>query len=174
MEENLQNATTPKPEKNNEFVKQLLDALIHLGLRLFQVFIILPLDFWKNAVVRMSKQRSEGALNVTTQSDFPFLSWIKRFIFEFVIDALTFIAWPLFFFTSLEDIINCFKLMKHSFVDGLIGLTLLLYIIYFMPVILSIVRDLLNLVIVLPIRWILSFLRRPAKTFDLNHTGNIK
>lgn len=174
MEENLQNATTPKPEKNNEFVKQLLDALIHLGLRLFQVFIILPLDFWKNAVVRMSKQRSEGALNVTTQSDFPFLSWIKRFIFEFVIDALTFIAWPLFFFTSLEDIINCFKLMKHSFVDGLIGLTLLLYIIYFMPVILSIVRDLLNLVIVLPIRWILSFLRRPAKTYDLNHTGNIK
>ena len=148
MEENLQNATTPKPEKNNEFVKQLLDALIHLGLRLFQVFILLPLDFWKNAVVRMSKQKNEGALNITTQSDFPFLSWIKRFVFEFVIDALTFIAWPLFFFT--------------------------LYMVYFMPVILSIVRDLLNLVIVLPIRWILSFLRRPAKTYDLNHTGNIK
>lgn len=174
MEENLQNVKAPKPEKNNEFVKQLLDALIHLGLRLFQVFILLPLDFWKNAVVRMSKQRNEGALNITTQSDFPFLSWIKRFVFEFVIDALTFIAWPLFFFTSLGDIIDCFKLMKYDFAEAFFAITITLYIVYFMPVILSIVRDLLNLVIVLPIRWILSFLRRPAKTYDLNHTGNIK
>lgn len=174
MEENLQNAATPKPEKNNEFTKQLLDALIHFGLRLFQVLILLPIDFWKNAVVRLSKQKNEGSLNVTTKSDLPFLSWLKRFVFEFVIDALTFIAWPLFLICSMSDIIDCFKFMQHDFFGAFIELIIALYIIYFSPVLLSILRDLLNLCVIMPIRWLLSFLRRPAKTFDLTHTGNIK
>jgi len=64
--------------------------------------------------------------------------------------------------------------MEYDFFFGLIELLTALYCIYFGPVTLAILRDALQLLVVLPVRWFVSFLRRPAKTYDLTHTGNIK
>ena len=35
-------------------------------------------------------------------------------------------------------------------------------------------RDCATLFVILPIRWLISFLRRPAKTYDLTHVGKIE
>ena len=151
---------------NNEFVQQLTDALIHILYRLVYLLFILPYGLWKSAVIRLSKQKKESALDVTgIQSEFPFLSWCKRFTFDFLIDGLTTLAWPLFLIYELSE-----NMLRGGFWPVMIGL----YIIYWAPGTLAIIRDLLTIFVVMPIRWFLSFLRRPAKTFDLTHVGTIK
>ena len=114
----------------------------------------------------MSEQKKNGSLNVSEiNSEFPFLSWLKRFVFDFLIDGLTVIAWLLFliFFFIEEG-----KALKYM---GLFDVVLALYVIYITPTILAIFSDALVIFFIMPIRWLISLFRRPAKTYDLNHTG---
>lgn len=54
---------------------------------------------------------------------------------------------------------------------GFFEVLMSLYVIYLTPTILAILRDVLVIFIIMPIRWLISLFRRPAKTYDLNHTG---
>ena len=153
--------------ENESFGKQIGAAMLHLLYRFAYLLGILPFGLWKNAIIRLSKQKKECALDVTAiESEYPFLSWCKRFIFDFLIDGLTAIAWPLF--------------LIESFIEGewkfitFISAIVLLYTIYWSPVILAILRDVLTIFVVMPIRWLISFFKRPAKTYDLTHVGTIK
>lgn len=60
-----------------------------------------------------------------------------------------------FFFEFLFD-----ALIVISFVGGAFVLTF--------------VRNILSLVIVTPVRWLVSLFSRPAKTIDINHSGSIR
>ena len=168
MEENTI-SQVPQPENKEDFGKQLLDAVIHLLYRFVYFLFILPYGLWKKAVIRMSKQKKEKALDVTAiNSEYPFLSWLKRFTFDFLIDGLTVIAWLLlliFFFVKFGSA------LKYM---GFWWIVMSLYVIYLSPVILAIVRDLLTIFVVMPVRWLISFFKRPAKTYDLTHVGSIK
>lgn len=159
----------PRPENNEDFVKQLVDALIHLLYRFAYFLFILPFGLWKNAVMRMSKQKENHALDVTSvKSEFPFLSWLKRFTFDFIIDGLTIIWWLVGLIVFF--VVNGKYLGQMGFFPVLIAL----YGIYWMPATLAIIRDCLTLFVVMPVRWLISFFRRPAKTYDLTHVGHIK
>lgn len=167
MEENSMN-TAPQP-KNEDFTKQLIEAIIHLGYRLAYFLFILPFGLWKNAVIRMSSQKENHTLDVTgIKSEFPFLSWLKRFTFDFLIDGLTVIIWLvgliLFFVTNGSNLSDM----------GFFPVLIALYMIYWAPASLAIFRDCLTLFVVMPVRWLISYFRRPAKTYDLTHTGSIK
>lgn len=167
--EEIKNEQVTNPENNSEFGKQLLDAVIHLLYRFAYFLFILPFGLWKNAVIRMSKQKKDGALDVTAiKSDYPFLSWLKRFVFDFLIDGLTVIAWLLFLIVFFVENGRALKYM------GFFDVVFSLYIIYWSPVLLAIMRDMLTIFLVLPIRWLISFFKRPAKTYDLTHVGTIK
>ena len=165
MEEITKNEAA-QPEKKGEFAQQLIDALIHLVYRFVYFLFVLPYGLWRKAVVRMSEQKKNGALNVTEiQSEFPFLSWLKRFVFDFLIDGLTVIAWLLFLIIFFVENGKGLKYM------GFFEVLMSLYVIYITPTILAIFRDALVIFFIMPIRWLISLFRRPAKTYDLNHTG---
>lgn len=174
MEENTFNSQVPQPENKEDFGKQLLDAVIHLLYRFVYFLFILPYGLWKNAVIRLSKQKKENALDVTAvKTEYPFLSWLKRFVFDFLIDGLTVIAWLVGFIVFIIGI--CKGSLKYmDFGEALTFILGTLYVIYWAPVALAIIRDLLTLFVVMPIRWLISFFRRPAKTYDLTHVGSIK
>ena len=174
MEESTFNSQVPQPENNEDFTKQLVDAIIHLLYRFAYFLFILPFGLWKNAIIRLSKQKREHALDVTAvKTEYPFLSWLKRFIFDFVIDGLTAIAWLIGFIVFIIGICQG-ELKGLGFWDVLTAILMTLYCIYWAPVALAIIRDLLTLFVVMPIRWLISFFRRPAKTYDLTHVGSIK
>ncbi len=158
--------TAPENNDNRPFSKQLVDALIQVFYPIFYFLFLLPYGLWKNAIVRMSNQKQSHALDVTNiKSEWPFLSWLKRFVFEFLFDALIVIWWLIGFI--LFAINGGFK---AEFIGILIGL----YGVYFAPITISIMRDCATLFVILPIRWLISFLRRPAKTYDLTHVGKIE
>ncbi|MBO4307671.1 MAG: hypothetical protein J5848_05090 [Bacteroidales bacterium] len=167
--------SNPAPKNNvstDDFGMQLGDALIHFIYRIVYFFFILPVALWKKAVERLSKQRRSKALDAAEiKTDWPFLTWMKRFVLEFLIDGLILVAWLLFlliFMFSIDwEIGDAFEFAA--------GPTLgMFYVIFFSPVFLTLVRDIIVLGVVLPIRWWISFFNRPAKTYDLTHVGSIK
>lgn len=163
------NFTTPENNGNESFSQQIGDAFIHLLYRLVYFLFILPFGLWKNAVIRMSKQRRSGALDVTTiHTEWPFLSWLKRFIFEFLFDALTIISWIIGLIVVIIVATDAyyFNFFAHFLLP--------LYAVYLFPFYFSIVRDCTTIFVVLPIRWMISFFRRPAKTYDLTHVGKVE
>lgn len=167
--EEVKNEQVTKPENKSEFGKQLLDAVIHLLYRFAYFLFILPFGLWKKAVIRMSEQKQNSALDVTAiKTEYPFLSWLKRFVFDFLIDGLTVIAWLLFVIVFFVENGRSLKYM------GFFDVVLSLYVIYWSPVLLAIMRDMLTIFLIYPIRWLISFFRRPAKTYDLTHVGTIK
>lgn len=170
------NFTTPQNNEQNQFVKQLTDALLHFLYRIVYFLFILPYDLWKNALMRMSRQRHNNSLDVThIKTAYPFLSWFKRFLFEFLYDGLILIGWVIgliFFIITMVDYGNAFKHM--DFGEAFLIIVLSLYSAYCVPVTITILRDLTTIFVVMPFRWLISFFRRPAKTYDLTHTGAIK
>lgn len=170
------NFTNIPESSGQEFGKQIVDALLHFLYRIVYFLFILPYGLWKNAVMRMSKQRQNNSLDVThIKTDYPFLSWFKRFLFEFLFDGLILISWLISFIMFIVFLVKMGDAFRYlGFWNSFFMIILALYTAYCGPVIITIMRDLTTLCVVMPIRWIISFWRRPAKTYDLTHIGSIK
>lgn len=172
--ENTEN-TNPVENSDGQLGKQFVDALLHFLYRIVYFLFVLPFGLWKNAVVRMSIARRSGSLDVTgIKTDYPFLSWLKRFLFEFLFDAIIVVIWIVGVIAALIGFFKGLSSEYVSFGGALFGFIGTLYAFYVAPIGVTILRDLTTICVVMPMRWWISYLRRPAKTYDLTHEGNIK
>ncbi|MBR5983543.1 MAG: hypothetical protein IK025_07480 [Bacteroidales bacterium] len=146
------------------FISQLADAALHFLYRIVYFLFIMPFDLWRKAVSRLSKQRQEKSLDITKiETQWPFLSFIKRFTLDFFIDGLIFIV-PLLMIIIL--IVGCMD-------DFLMGLFSFIGSYFVLPIGFSLMRDFLTLTI-LPFRKFLSWVSKPAQYVDIKHSGEIK
>lgn len=146
------------------FISQLADAALHFLYRIVYFLFIMPFDLWRKAVSRLSKQRQEKSLDITKiETQWPFLSFIKRFTLDFFIDGLIFIV-PLLMIIIL--IVGCMD-------DFLMGMFLFIGSYFVLPIGFSLMRDFLTLAI-LPFRKFLSWVSKPAQYVDIKHSGEIK
>ena len=124
----------------------------------------MPFDLWRKAVSRLSKQRQEKSLDITKiDTQWPFLSFVKRFTLDFFIDGLIFIV-PLLMIIIL--IVGCMD-------DFLMGLFSFIGSYFALPIGFSLMRDFVTLTI-LPFRKFLSWVSKPAQYVDIKHSGEIK
>ena len=146
------------------FISQLADAALHFLYRIVYFLFIMPFDLWRKAVARLSKQRQEKSLDITKiETQWPFLSFIKRFTLDFLIDGLIFIV-PL-----IMVIILIFGCMD----DFLMGIFSFIGSYFILPIGFSLMRDFMTLAI-LPFRKFLSWVSKPAQYVDIKHSGEIK
>ncbi len=146
------------------FISQLADAALHFLYRIVYFLFIMPFDLWRKAVSRLSKQRQEKSLDITKiDTQWPFLSFVKRFTLDFFIDGLIFIV-PLLMIIIL--IVGCMD-------DFLMGLFSFIGSYFALPIGFSLMRDFLTLTI-LPFRKFLSWVSKPAQYVDIKHSGEIK
>ena len=146
------------------FISQLADAALHFLYRIVYFLFIMPFDLWRKAVSRLSKQRQEKSLDITKiDTQWPFLSFIKRFTLDFFIDGLIFIV-PLLMVIIL--IVGCMD-------DFLMGLFSFIGSYFVLPIGFSLMRDFMTLAI-LPFRKFLSWVSKPAQYVDIKHSGEIK
>ena len=164
-------ASNCSPAENNnievqqDFNQKLVSVIGYFFYRLIYFIFVLPFDLWKKAVVRLYNQRERHMLDANTiHHEVPFFVWLKRFFFDFVLDGIAAMGW---FIGALFAIIMAIKTKSAEWL-------LLIFCVYYIPVSMAITRDHLTLMVVLPIRWLLTFYRRPAKTYDFTHSGNIK
>ncbi|HPE87320.1 MAG: hypothetical protein PHU97_11460 [Bacteroidales bacterium] len=144
---------------DKKFIDQMLSALLHFLYNFFVYFIfIVPFDLWKKATIRLAAQKDKGGLNVSKIiSIWPFLTFLKSFILEFLIDGTIFILYLFGIVIAVIAWISSGEFM--TFLE-------VLAIIYFSPLLLSLIRDLIQLSI-LPIKKFLSWARKPAQYMDL-------
>ena len=144
---------------NKQFKDQIIGAMTHFLYNFFVYFIFLvPFDLWKKATIRLYEQKNEGTINLSSISGlWPFLSFLKAFVLEFLLDGFIFIT---YFIGPIIAIINLINTGSPSeFISILIGA-------YFFPIVLSLYRDFIQIAL-LPIRKFLDWARKPAQYLDL-------
>lgn len=172
---NDENANEPVAQEVS-FGEKIPQALLHFLLKLVYFLFILPFDLWKKAIIRLYDQRKNHTLDADKiKHEVPFFVWIKRYLFDFLLDGMIAICWLIglyviyLFFKNIEAI-DYIGVGSYLFSYLLIPL----YCVYWLPATITIIRDAITLFIIMPIRWMFSFLRRPAKTYDLTHTNGEK
>lgn len=148
----------------------LVPALIHALYSLFYLVCVLPFMLWAKAVERLAVQRQSGALQVTNiNSPWPFLSFIKRLLFEFLFDLVAFLSYFVGIVLAIKTFIQMIRSDWFTFGDAFKAFLGVLVITYFVPVIVSLTRDFFQ-ILLLPIRKFISWARKPAQYLDLNMT----
>lgn len=111
---------------------------------------------------RLISTEEDSSLSLQQNSTaLPMLSHIKRVVLDFLLDALSVLSWPLLL---LWSIIN---LIKYKFSVPLDILLYWLLIIYMCPVILALIRDLIQ-IIVLPIKKFIDWAKKPAQQLHVD------
>jgi len=144
--------------EEKKFTNQIVSALIHFLYSFFIYLIfIVPFDLWKKATIRLSDQKEKGGLNISKSTSlWPFLSFLKTFILDFLIDGIIFISYV------LGLIIGIYVSIESGIGAGMAAIAG----VYFSPIGLSLLRDLLQL-LVLPFKKFLSWASKPAQYLDL-------
>ena len=155
----------------NNVAKNALLQILNVVLYILR----LPLDLWVKALGRLADQKNNVFLKLSgITGPWPFLSFVKRLCFEFVFDAIAALSYPIgvlvvvyhFFDNLITPIANgffCFETLMLAitvFIGELIT-------IYTLPICMAGIHDLLQFVI-LPIRKLISWFRKPAQQLDID------
>ena len=139
--------------------KNFVPALLHVLYNLFVYYLfVLPLHLWMNGVNRLADQKESGTLSLTkSNSPWPFLSFMKAFLLEFLFDAMIMLSYV------IGPLAAIFMLVSGA---GFGGFIMVLVSAYYFPVMFTILRDLFALMI-LPFRKFISWVKKPAQYMDL-------
>ena len=174
---------------NNELVNKLVQALVHSVLSILKFVFVTPLNLWLKAVERLNAQKAAGTLEMANiQSEWPLLTYVKRFNLDFLFDALAFLAYPLGILLAIyagfeaggvasdfnkgieeaitagwaseADKLSVFGEFVETLLWSLVGY-------YFFPVFFYIAHDLF-VIVLLPIRKLIDWFKKPAQHMDLD------
>lgn len=153
------------------FVQSLLGALIHVGNAIVKL-LLLPFNLWVKAIVRLADQKERGLLNISSINGlWPFFSFCKRLLVDFVFDASAFLAYPLGLLFALYDMIDGFilasKVEWYTVGDVFVEFILALIGVYMVPILVAIAHDSLELLL-LPVRKLIDWFRKPAQQLDID------
>lgn len=146
---------------------QILNVIVYI--------LRLPLDLWMKAITRLSEQKENGIMKLSEiNSPWPYLSFVKRLCFDFILDAAAILSYPIgLLFALYQYLKSIFVAVEHDFFNGeaflvmTLGLIGALIGVYLTPMIIALVRDLLQFLL-LPIYKIISWLRKPAQQLDID------
>lgn len=143
----------------NKLKENVLPALLHVLYNLFVYYLfVLPFHLWVNAVNRLAEQKKSGSLSlVSIKSAWPFLSFMKAFLLEFLFDGMIMLCYVI---GPLAGLVMMFTAAGFGgFLGALVGS-------YYTVVGISIIRDVFALLI-LPFKKFISWASKPAQYMDL-------
>lgn len=148
----------------NQLVDTSVKALIHSLLSTLNFIFLTPYRLWVKSGQILAAQRDAKLFDMSgINTPWPFFTFVKRFLVDFLFDALSFLAYPIgvlvafiAFFASISD-----------FGEAVVGFFGVLLGAYFMPILFCIYRDSLQLLLI-PFRKFLSWGSKPAQYMDLN------
>ena len=163
--------TIAEDEDCNTLGSSFLPALGHAFYTIIYFLFVIPFDLWRKAIIRLAKQKRDRSLRIMgIKTEWPFLSFIKRFIFEFLFDFLIFLSYFVGLIIAIISYIKWLSDLHHihpNFFEYILVLLGFLVPIYYFPVTISIIRDLFQ-ILLLPIRKLISWFHKPAQYLDLN------
>ena len=152
------------------FVKNLIDALLHVLCSILKL-LLLPFNLWVKAIARLAEQREAGFLNLSNITGiWPFFSFCKRLFIDFIFDAIAFLAYPVGGLMAIYNMIEGFTKTNQFYTAGDVfeEFIVTLILIYIYPIFMAIAHDLL-VFILLPIRKLIDYWRKPAQQLDIDY-----
>jgi len=142
----------------DSFQEKFGAALLQVLYKLFVYFLfIVPFDLWVRAMNNLAKQKESGSLSINSiNSAWSFLSFLKRFFFEFLFDAFIFLS---YFIGIIAALFMLYSQGFQVFAGALV-------ITYYVPVILSFYKDIF-IILLLPFAKFISWASKPAQYMDL-------
>lgn len=165
MQENIFNNQPGNEPENNVDNKNLVSvigsALAYFFTMLAFILILCPFSFWKGAAMRLQTQCKNKSLKTFVHtSRWPFLSFLKKIFFEFLIDGMIFINY-------FVGVIVAFVALFSDDYTPFSSFLTILAITYYSSVFLSLLRDLFVLLL-LPFQKFLSWASKPAQQIDVD------
>lgn len=143
------------------FGQLLVNALVQFFYMIAFILFLCPFGFWKNACIKLDEARKNKAWNFgNSKSHWPFLSFLKAILFNFIFDGLIFISY-------FVGIIMAFKALFSG--GGFWGFLLTLIISYYAPMAIAPLRDIVYLLI-LPITKLIKWCSRPPQYLEIDMT----
>lgn len=146
------------------------DALLFCGVNIVKFLFLLPFNLWLKAATRLSEQRKNITLEYREAGGlWPFLTYVKRFAFDFGFDAAIFASY--FVGIILAVIVWITSMLgAENIITGLLdGCETALFTLihgYFTPIYISLLRDLIQLLLI-PFRKFLSWGSKPAQYMEI-------
>jgi len=163
-----------KDFKDDEMKKDIATVFKFVLYNLIIYILKLPYALFKKSINSLALLSKKGSLRIAeTDSKWPFLSWLKIYLLDFSLDAATFLAYivgyPLIILSFILSVIDGYG----SFGDKL-GVSFLAALsLYFAPMIIAIIRDLMQ-ILILPFRKYIDWAKKPAQHMEIDHSGGIK
>ncbi|MBQ3944449.1 MAG: hypothetical protein II670_02420 [Alphaproteobacteria bacterium] len=146
----------------------IISAFTHILYQIVYYVFILPFEVWSKAIKRLAAQRENKSLKfVEIKSQWPMFTFLKRWLIDFLFDALIAIIWIILlynFFKRFDFFVSI--PFKDSFGTGMKSLFFSLLAIYTAPVSIHLLRDLFILLLK-PITKLLGWLNKPAQHLDI-------
>ena len=146
----------------------IITAFTHILYQIVYYVFILPFEVWSKAIKRLAAQRENKSLKfVEIKSQWPMFTFLKRWLIDFLLDALIAIIWIILlynFFKRFDFFVSI--PFKDSFGTGMKSLFFSLLAIYTAPVSIHLLRDLFILLLK-PITKLLGWLNKPAQHLDI-------
>lgn len=144
-------------EKN--FVKILVEALIHCLKTLVVFIFLLPYKLWVKSAMNLVEQKEKASIEPTTINGlWPFLTYLKRFTFDFYFDAVSFLS----YFIGL---LIAFVCLIQAGIDGFVICSI---VVYYTPLYVSFFRDLTQVALI-PFRKFLNWGSKPAQYLEIKN-----
>lgn len=152
-------------------LKLAVDATLHVVYAIVKL-LVLPINLWAKAIARLAEQKNKGLLDVNTiRGLWPFFSYIKRLLVEFLFDAVSFLSYPLGIIGALIALFTYITIYGEQLWIALVLTWWILLGVYLVPVAMAICRDTFQLLL-LPVNKLLDWFRKPAQHVDINVTKN--
>lgn len=144
--------------QKDDFGQKFVRALIQFFYMLAFILFLCPFNFWKKSLLRLDAARSRGAWDFAKSgSRWPFLSFCKAILLDFLFDGIIFIAYPLMVLVAIYML----------FAEGFGAFISCLVAGYYSPMFISPLRDFF-VIIIMPFSKFLSWCARPAQYLEID------
>ena len=135
--------------------------------RLITSILKFNIYLWKKSITRLVEQKQSGVYDLDSiKGLWPFLSYIKNIIIDFCFDAAILLCFPVGIIAASYSFVHDWIVMQ-SFVSGFNEFITVLVASYLAPIVISLARDILQLII-LPFRKFIDWVRKPAQYLEIN------
>ncbi len=142
-------------------------AILQSLLKILYFVFVWPFTVWLKAVGNVADCTDNRSLDLSKiHSRYPLLTFFKRFFMEFLFDAIVVLIYPVGVIVAFYYF---FITVGYSFEYAIKGWFGALVSAYYAAVYVSVIRDLVQLLIVLPLVKFLSWLNRPAQYLELDN-----
>lgn len=158
----------PEFQNDNTLGEVISKALLQFFKMLVFVLFVCPFNFWRKAAQRLVSAGAQWSwTNISSQSPWPFFSFLKAVLFGFIFDGLIFISYFIGVIVAFYLLFSFWLSDYGSFKYGFEAFICCLISTYYLPMGISPIRDFLY-IIIMPFAKFLSWCSRPAQYLQID------